>query len=366
MNSLSKQELNRYSRHILLSEIGLEGQQKLKDSSVLVVGAGGLGSPVLMYLTSAGIGKIGIADFDRVDESNLHRQIIHKSTSVGKLKSESAKDTILDLNPTISVKIFTEKLTGTNALKILSGFDLIVDGTDNFPTRYLLNDCCVFLKKPLIYGSIHKFEGQVSVFNSEFGPCYRCLFPFPPKDGLIQNCSETGVIGVLPGIAGTIQANEVIKVILNIGNPLVGRLLIFDSLKMSFDEMKFKKDPNCPVCGKHPSITEPIDYDFFCGISENKSIEISALELRKKILSEKIMLIDVREPKEAEVSRIEKSILIQLGTLESKLETLPKNEEIVFYCQAGTRSKKAAEILKNAGFQKVRYLVGGMNGFYRE
>ena len=358
--------MNRYSRHLLLSEIGLEGQQKLKDSSVLVVGAGGLGSPVLMYLASAGIGKIGIADFDRVDESNLHRQIIHKSSSVGKLKSESARDTILELNPTVSVETFTEKLTGTNALKILSGFDLVVDGTDNFPTRYLLNDCCVFLKKPLIYGSIHKFEGQVSVFNSEIGPCYRCLFPVPPKEGLIQNCAETGVIGILPGIAGTIQANEAIKVLLSIGNPLIGRLLIFDSLKMNFEEMKFKKDPNCPVCGKNPSITEPIDYDFFCGISENKSMEISAKELREKILSEKIFLIDVREPKEAEISRIENSILIPLGTLESKLGTLPNYNEIVFYCQAGTRSKKAAETAKNAGFKNVGFLVGGINGFYRE
>lgn len=366
MNNLSKLELNRYSRHILLSEIGTEGQQKLKDASVLIVGAGGLGSPVLMYLASAGIGKIGIADFDQVDESNLHRQIIHKTKSIGKLKSESARDTILELNPLISVKTINEKLTRFNALKIISEFDLIVDGTDNFPTRYLLNDCCVFLKKPLIYGSIHKFEGQVTVFNSEIGPCYRCLFPVPPKNGVIQNCAETGVVGILPGITGTIQANEAIKVILKIGKPLIGRLLIFDSLGMNFDEIKFKKDPTCPVCGKNPSILEPIDYDSFCGVSNDNSHEISAKKLREKIQNNSIMLVDVRESWEAEVSRINKSVLIPLPTLQSKMESLPKNEEIVFYCQAGTRSKQAVEIFKNAGFKNVSYLVGGMNGFYRE
>jgi adenylyltransferase/sulfurtransferase len=363
----STDELSRYSRHLILPNVGMGGQKKLKQSSVLVIGAGGLGSPVALYLAAAGVGTIGIVDFDTVELSNLQRQILHSTKNVGKSKLDSARERIGEFNPNIVLKTFATQLTSENALEILKDFDVIVDGTDNFPTRYLTNDACVILKKPNIYGSIFRFEGQASVFYSTQGPCYRCLYPEPPPPELVPNCAEGGVLGVLPGIIGTIQANEAIKLILGIGEPLIGRLLLFDALKMQFREMRLKKNPDCPVCGTKPTITALIDYDEFCGVKKpnakgNESMipEISVEELKKKMDGkEDFVLVDVRRPDESAFVSIG-GTLITLNELPGKFSQLDPNKETIVYCRSGARSANATAFLMQNGFKNVKNLEGGI------
>lgn len=369
---LSHKEIHRYSRHLLIPDVGLEGQRKLKASSVLVVGTGGLGSPVALYLAAAGIGRIGLVDYDVVDYSNLQRQVIHGEGRLGDLKVESARDRLLDLNPEIKVEIYNEFLNSENAFRIAEPYDIIVDGTDNFPTRYLVNDLCVLTGKPNVYGSIYRFDGQASVFNAEGGPCYRCLFPEPPPPGLVPSCAEGGVLGVLPGIIGSIQATETLKLILGIGETLIGRLLIYDALDQTFQSVKLNKNPDCKVCGEHPEVTELIDYEEFCGIpahdhdegSAGEEWDITAQELSAKLDSGvALRLIDVREPHEQEISNLEGSELIPLGQFASRLSELDSAEDIVLFCKAGTRSTRALEILASAGFKKVKNLKGGINAW---
>ena len=372
--SLSQDQISRYSRHLLLPEVGVEGQEKLCSSSVLCIGTGGLGSPVSLYLAAAGVGKLGLVDFDIVDSSNLQRQIAHGESTVGKLKVDSAKARIKDMNSSVEVITYNTRLTSENALELFKGYDIIVDGTDNFPTRYLANDACVLLEKPYIYGCILKFEGQASVFDSKNGPCYRCLFPEPPPPGLVPSCAEGGVIGVLPGIIGLFQANEVIKLILGKGSTLVGRLLLFDALAMSFKEMKLRKDKNCPICGDNPTIQELIDYEQFCGlggVEEGTSVDDAAMEIDvtefKKLMDARgqIKLVDVRELSEYQICRISGSSLIPLGDIQekngNKLNGLEKSDEIVLHCHHGVRSLKAAKTLKEMGFANVKSLRGGID-----
>ncbi|MGB2869031.1 MAG: molybdopterin-synthase adenylyltransferase MoeB [Bacteroidota bacterium] len=364
---LTRDELTRYSRHIIMPEVGVVGQRKLKTSGVLLVGAGGLGSPVAMYLAAAGVGKIGIVDDDVVDASNLQRQILHSSDSVGKSKLSSARERLRGINPYVEVELFETRLTSENALEILHAFDVVVDGADNFPTRYLVNDACVLLKKPNVYGSIFRFEGQVSVFDAEQGPCYRCLYPEPPPPGLVPSCAEGGVFGVLPGIIGTIQATEVLKLLLGIGDPLVGRLLLLDALKMQFRELRLRKNPDCPVCGSHPSIRDLIDYEEFCGIKTSRQREdemgvpdISVEELSKRLKQhEEVFILDVREPNEHEFVNIG-GLLMPLNDLPRRMEELDRSKEIVVYCRSGSRSARAAAFLQKAGFTKVKNLAGGI------
>ena len=369
---LSHEEIHRYSRHLLIPDVGLEGQRKLKAASVLVVGTGGLGSPVALYLAAAGIGRIGLVDYDVVDFSNLQRQIIHGESRLGDLKVESARDRMLDLNSDIQVDIYNEFLNSQNAFEIAEPYDIIIDGTDNFPTRYLVNDLCVLTGKPNVYGSIYRFDGQASVFNLEGGPCYRCLFPEPPPPGLVPSCAEGGVLGVLPGTIGSIQATEALKLILGIGEPLVGRLLLYDALDLSFQTVKLQKNPDCKVCGENPEVTELIDYEAFCGVpahdheegSAGEEWDITAQELASKLeASGSLRLIDVREPHELEISHLEGAELIPLGQFASRLSELDSSEEIVLFCKAGTRSTRALEILASAGFKKIKNLKGGINAW---
>jgi molybdopterin/thiamine biosynthesis adenylyltransferase/rhodanese-related sulfurtransferase len=371
---LSRDEILRYSRHLLIPEVGLEGQRKLKNSSVLIIGTGGLGSPVALYLAAAGIGRIGLVDYDTVDSSNLQRQVIHGTSTVGKLKVESARAKLLDLNPGIQVDIYNEPYTSENALRIAKDYDIILDGTDNFPTRYLTNDVAVFLGKPNVYASIYRFDGQVSVFYAKEGPCYRCLFPEPPPPGLVPSCAEGGVLGVLPGTVGTLQATEALKVLLGIGEPLIGKLLLYNALDMSFDFVKLKKNPNCRVCGPNADIKELIDYEAFCGVpshdheegSAGATWDISAPELAERVKTNHLKLVDVREPHELEISKLPDATNIPLGQLAARLSELDSADEMVVFCKGGTRSARALELLVSAGFKKVKNLKGGINAWAKE
>jgi molybdopterin/thiamine biosynthesis adenylyltransferase/rhodanese-related sulfurtransferase len=372
--SLNRDEILRYSRHLLIPEVGLEGQRKLKAASALIVGTGGLGSPVALYLAAAGVGRIGLVDYDVVDSSNLQRQVIHGTATVGKLKVESAKERMLDLNPDVQVDVYNEPFTSENAMRLAVDYDVLIDGTDNFPTRYLSNDVTVFLGKPNIYASIFRFDGQVSVFDARKGPCYRCLFPEPPPPGLVPSCAEGGVLGVLPGTIGTLQATEALKVLLGIGEPLIGKLLLYNALDMSFDFVKLKKNPKCRVCGPDADIKELIDYEEFCGVpshdhdegSAGANWDITAPELADRLKSNRLCLIDVREPHELEISRIEGADLIPLGQLASRLSELDSAQDIVLFCKSGSRSTRGLELLVSAGFKKVKNLKGGINAWAKE
>ena len=374
---LTSDETRRYSRHILLPEIGLAGQTKLKESSVLLIGAGGLGSPIALYLAAAGVGHLGIIDADVVDESNLQRQIIHGTSSLGRPKTESARERIGDLNPHVDVTLHDEPFVSANAMAIAAGYDVIIDGTDNFPTRYLSNDVAVFLGKPNIYGSIYRFEGQVSVFHAPHGPCYRCLYSEPPPPGMVPSCAEGGVLGILPGVIGTLQATEAIKILLGIGEPLIGRLMIYDALAMRFRELKLRRDPACPVCGDNPTITEPIDYEEFCGVpahdrttstsnSTNNSMangEITVEELaRMRQSGEPHTLIDVREPAEFAVANIG-GTLIPLGELDKRAGEIPREGPVFVHCKMGGRSAQAVAYLKSLGYTNVSNVAGGINAW---
>jgi molybdopterin/thiamine biosynthesis adenylyltransferase/rhodanese-related sulfurtransferase/molybdopterin converting factor small subunit len=364
---LSHEEILRYSRHLILPDVGLEGQKKLKAARVLLVGAGGLGSPAALYLAAAGVGTLGIVDFDVVDKTNLQRQILHGTSGIGTPKLESAAARIHDLNPNVRVEPFETRLTSENALDIIREFDIVADGTDNFPTRYLVNDACVLLGKPNVYGSIFRFEGQASVFYAKLGPCYRCLYSEPPPPGLVPSCAEGGVLGVLPGIIGSIQALETIKLILGAGESLVGRLVLFDALKLQFRELTLAKDPDCPVCGRHPTVTELIDYEAFCGIGAEpayEGAEITAQELRDEWRrNPDLLVIDVRDPHEFAIVHIDGARFMPLSELPDRLAELDGHREIVTHCHHGARSLKALEILKAAGFAKVRSLRGGIDAW---
>jgi len=373
--SLSHEEILRYSRHLLIPEVGLEGQRKLKAASVLIIGTGGLGSPVALYLAAAGVGHIGLVDYDVVDYSNLQRQVIHGTSTLGYLKVESARNRLVDLNPDIQVDIYNEPFISANARQVADPYDLIVDGTDNFPTRYLTNDLCVLTGKPNIYAAIYRFDGQVSVFDARQGPCYRCLFPEPPPPGLVPSCAEGGVLGVLPGTIGTLQATEALKVLLGIGQPLIGKLLLYNALDTSFEFIKLRKNPNCKVCGSNPTVTELIDYDAFCGVpgightqgSAGDEWDITAGELAERLRQgDPIHLIDVREPHELEISRLDGAQIIPLGQLASRLPELNSTEEIIVFCKSGVRSERALEILAGAGFRKLHHLLGGINAWARD
>lgn len=366
--ALSNDEIRRYGRHLIMPEVTMEGQKKLKAAKVLTIGSGGLGSPLLAYLTAAGVGKIGLVDYDTVDYSNLHRQIIHKTSSVGKPKIASAIETMKELNPYVEVEPFQVALRSENALEIFKDYDIIVDGTDNFPTRYLVNDACVLLDKPNVYGSIFRFDGMSTVFWGSHGPCYRCLYPEPPPPGMVPSCAEGGVLGVLPGIIGVVQAIETVKLIIGQGDLLMGRLLMFDALKMKFRELKLRKDPKCPICGPNATIKELIDYDQFCGVSHAPKAdiipEISAVDL-KKMIDEKrdFDLIDVREKHEYEIAKLPNSKLIPLGDLPQRIHELDSSREIVLACKIGDRSEKAWKQLHNAGFRKIWHLAGGIEAW---
>jgi len=371
---LSRDEILRYSRHLLIPEVGLEGQRKLKNSSALIIGTGGLGSPVSLYLAAAGIGRIGLVDYDVVDSSNLQRQVIHGTSTIGKLKVESARAKLLDLNPEIQVDVYNEPYTSENALRIAQDYDIILDGTDNFPTRYLTNDVAVFLGKPNVYASIYRFDGQVSVFYAKEGPCYRCLFPEPPPPGLVPSCAEGGVLGVLPGTVGTLQATEALKVLLGIGEPLIGKLLLYNALDMSFDFVKLKKNPKCRVCGPNADIKELIDYEEFCGVpshdheegSAGANWDITVSELAERVKNNHLKLVDVREPHELEISKISGAVNIPLGQLAARLAELDSAEEMVIFCKSGSRSARGLELLASAGFKRVKNLKGGINAWARE
>jgi molybdopterin/thiamine biosynthesis adenylyltransferase/rhodanese-related sulfurtransferase/molybdopterin converting factor small subunit len=366
---LTNDEIKRYSRHLIMPEVGVDGQRKLKAAKVLCIGAGGLGSPAAMYLVAAGVGRLGLVDFDVVDFSNLQRQILHGTPDVGRSKLASAKDRLNALNPEVQIDTYETALSSENALKLFEPYDVIVDGTDNFPTRYLVNDACVLLGKPNAYGSIFRFEGQASVFATKDGPCYRCLYPEPPPPGLVPSCAEGGVLGVLPGIIGVIQATETIKLILGAGEPLIGRFLIFDALRMKFRELKLRKDPDCPVCGTHPTVTKLIDYDQFCGIAPvapepvaaSSATEITSVELKNRLdRGDRVKIIDVREPNEYQINRIPGSILIPLGDVPKRYNELDPDEELVMQCKSGVRSGKAADFLRSVGFKRVLNLTGGI------
>jgi adenylyltransferase/sulfurtransferase len=369
--TLNAEEIKRYSRHLIMPEVGMDGQRKIKAGSVLCIGAGGLGSPAAMYLAAAGVGRIGIVDFDVVDYSNLQRQLLHTTADVGRTKLESAKNKINALNPHVQVETYEEALSSDNAMRLFKGYDVILDGTDNFPTRYLVNDACVLMGIPNAYGSIFRFEGQASVFATKDGPCYRCLYPEPPPPGLVPSCAEGGVLGVLPGVIGVIQATESIKLLTGIGQPLIGRFLIYDALNMKFRELKLRKDPDCPVCGTHPTVTKLIDYDQFCGIVQPaqdhsagatvNATEITPVELKKRLdAGETPFILDVREPNEYQINKIPGSTLIPLGELPRRYQELPKDRQIVTQCKMGGRSAKAQDFLKTVGFTDVLNLKGGI------
>ena len=369
---LSNEEISRYSRHLILPEVGMAGQKKLKGTSVLCIGTGGLGSPIAMYLAAAGIGKIGIVDFDVVDYSNLQRQIIHGTDDVDRPKVQSGKETLNSINPQVEVVIHETMLTSDNALEIIAPYDIVVDGTDNFPTRYLNNDACVLLKKPNVYGSIFRFEGQASVFAPELGgPCYRCLYPEPPPPGMVPSCAEGGVLGVLPGIIGCIQATEIIKLALGKGEPLINRLMLYSALDMKFRELKLRRDPKCPICGENPTITELVDYQEFCGIGDEPDEpqshpdEVSVQEMKKAMddSSSGIAFLDVREYDEVEIAKIDGVPLIPLGELPQRFTELDPNQTIYIHCKVGGRSLKAVEFLKQQGFKYCKSVAGGINAW---
>ncbi|BDI33199.1 molybdenum cofactor biosynthesis protein MoeB [Capsulimonas corticalis] len=365
-------EILRYSRHLIMPEVTLEGQKRLKAAKVLCIGTGGLGAPLTMYLAAAGVGTIGLVDFDIVDLTNLQRQIVHRESTVGTPKIDSAEQTLKEINPHVNIIKHEVMLTSENALEILKDYDVIADGTDNFQTRYLVNDACVLLGKPNVYGSIFRFEGQATVFFAKDGPCYRCLYPEPPPPGLVPSCAEGGVLGVLPGIIGVIQAIEAVKLILSEGKPLIGRLMLFDALKMSFRELKLRKNPECPVCGEHPTVTALIDYDEFCGIGRGgdapqvlgKSEEITAKELKARFdRGDKFTLVDVREPHEYAIAKIPGAKLVPLATVADRLHEFDKDSEIVLQCKMGGRSAKALQIFKDAGFKHLQNLTGGITAW---
>src|SRR5216683_1709681 len=377
--TLTNDEIQRYSRHLIMPEVGMEGQLKLKAARVLCIGAGGLGSPLALYLGAAGVGTLGIVDFDVVDYTNLQRQIIHTTADVGRPKLDSAAEKLKAINPFLNIRKFDTRLSSENALELFREFDVIADGTDNFPTRYLVNDACVLTGKPNVYGSIFRFEGQASVFATKEGPCYRCLYPEPPPPGLVPSCAEGGVLGVLPGMIGMIQATEAIKLILGVGEPLIGRFLIYDALRMRFRELKLRKDPDCPVCGTHPTVTALIDYEQFCGIlpaapepapltsatnapnMTNAPTEITAVELKQRLdRGDDLKIVDVREPNEYQINRIPGSVLIPLGDVPKRQNELDPNDEIVVHCKMGGRSAKAADFLRSVGFGRVLNLKGGI------
>jgi molybdopterin/thiamine biosynthesis adenylyltransferase/rhodanese-related sulfurtransferase len=367
--TLSKDEILRYSRHLIMPEVGMEGQQKLKAARVLCIGTGGLGSPLALYLAAAGVGTLGLVDFDVVDYTNLQRQIIHTTADVGRKKIDSATDKLTAINPYLNLRTFDTRLSSENALELFRDFDIIADGTDNFPTRYLVNDACVLTGKPNVYGSIFRFEGQASVFATEDGPCYRCLYPEPPPPGLVPSCAEGGVLGILPGLVGVMQATEVIKLILGIGDPLIGRLLLIDALGMKFRELKLRKNPDCPVCGTHPTLTKLIDYNEFCGIrGEEKPVangvpEIQVEELKRRLdAKEDIFVLDVREPHEYQICNIG-GHLIPLNDLPKRVNELDSSREIVVHCKMGGRSAKAVAFLQQSGFTKVHNLAGGITAW---
>ena len=369
-SELSQSELLRYSRHLSLPEVGVGGQEKLKAASVLCVGAGGLGSPVALYLAAAGVGRIGIIDYDVVDFTNLQRQILHGTRDVGRRKTDSARDTLSDINPEIAIQIHDVRLTSQNAMEIFADYDLIIDGTDNFPTRYLINDACVLLNKPNVFGSIFRFEGQVTVFWAERGPCYRCLFPNPPPPGTVPSCAEGGVLGVLPGVIGSLQATEAIKLILGIGEPLTGRLLLFDALALRFRELTLRKNSSCPICGSNPTISGLIDYEQFCGVSRPAADaessrrpmeEITAPDLAAKMeRGDEFTLIDVREPYEYAIAQIPGAVLIPLGSLPARMNEFDPDDEIVLHCKSGARSLQAVALMQQAGFKALKNLKGGI------
>jgi len=371
---LDSEEILRYSRHLIMPEVTMEGQKRLKAAKVLCVGTGGLGAPLTLYLAAAGVGTIGLVDFDVVDLTNLQRQIVHRQSSIGTPKIDSAERTLKELNPQVNIIKHETMLTKDNAMEILKDYDIIADGTDNFQTRYLVNDACVLLGKPNVYGSIFRFEGQSSVFYAADGPCYRCLYPEPPPPGLVPSCAEGGVLGVLPGIIGVIQAIETVKLILGEGQPLIGRLMLFNALKMQFRELKLRKNPECPICGTNPTIHELIDYDEFCGIGRgneavetDQSEEISVKELKAKFdRGDKFVLVDVREPHEYSIARIEGSKLIPLGTVQQRTHELDTADEIILQCKSGGRSSRALQMLKTAGFKKVKNLTGGITAWSEE
>ena len=363
---LSNEEVLRYSRHLIMPEVGMEGQLKLKAAKVLCIGAGGLGSPLAMYLAAAGVGTLGMVDFDVVDSTNLQRQIIHSTEDVGRKKLDSAEESIRGINPFVEVRKFETKLTSANALSIFQDFDIVVDGTDNFPTRYLVNDACVLSGKPNVYGSIFRFEGQASVLATKDGPCYRCWYPEPPPPGLVPSCAEGGVLGILPGLVGVIQATETIKLILGKGEPLIGRVLLVDALGMKFCQLKLRKNSDCPVCGTHPTITRLIDYQEFCGIRGGEALvttkvpEIQVEELKRRLdAGEDIFILDVREPHEYQICNLN-GHLIPLSDLPKRVHELDSSREIVAHCRSGVRSAKAVDFLRQAGFRKVNNLAGGV------
>jgi len=363
---LSNDEILRYSRHLIMPEVGMEGQQKLKAAKVLCIGAGGLGSPLALYLTAAGVGTLGIVDFDVVDYTNLQRQVIHTTNDVGRKKLDSAGEKLKAINPFLELRTFETKLTSANALDLFREFDIIADGTDNFPTRYLVNDACVLTGKPNVYGSIFRFEGQASVFATEEGPCYRCLYPEPPPPGLVPSCAEGGVLGILPGLVGVIQATETIKLILGQGDPLIGRLLLVDALGMKFRELKLRKNPECPVCGAHPTVTQLIDYNEFCGIrgeeapASNDVPAVTVAALKQKLDQKAdIFILDVREPHEYQICNLN-GYLIPVGDLPKRVNELDSSREIIAHCRSGVRSARAVTFLRRAGFKKVYNLTGGI------
>ena len=366
---LTVDEVRRYSRHLIIPDVGMTGQKRLKNAKVLCVGAGGLGSPALLYLAAAGVGTLGIVDFDVVNESNLQRQVIHGQSDIGRSKAESARDSILEINPYVNVIVHQERLDSDNAMQIFADYDLIVDGTDNFATRYLVNDACVLLGKPYVWGSIYRFDGQASVFWAEYGPCYRCLYPEPPPPGMVPSCAEGGVLGVLCASIGSIQVTEAIKLITGIGEPLAGRLMIYDALEMTYRSVKVRKDPECPVCGKNPTVTELIDYEEFCGAVSEEAQEaaagstITARQLKDmQDAGENIFLVDVREPNEYEIVSIPGSVLIPKGEFLSgaALERLPQDQRVVLHCKSGARSAECLAIVKNAGFSDAVHVGGGV------
>src|SRR5580765_729871 len=372
---LTNDEIRRYSRHLILPEVGLSGQKKIRASSVLCIGAGGLGSPIAMYLAAAGVGKLGILDFDSVDFSNLQRQIIHGTADVNRPKTESAKETIASINPNVEVVVHNTRISSENALELIHPYDIVVDGTDNFPTRYLTNDACVLLKKPNVYGSIFRFEGQASVFAPHLGgPCYRCLYPEPPPPGMVPSCAEGGVLGVLPGIVGTIQATEILKLALGKGSSLIGRLLLFNALDMKFRELKLRRDPQCPICGDNPTITKLIDYEQFCGITPEPAAnaanpdEVTVQEMKKALDDPKgaIKVIDVREPDEYQIAHIDGVPLIPLNTLPQRFTELDPNQTIYVHCKSGVRSLKAVQFLKEQGFKYAKSVKGGISAWSDE
>jgi len=365
--TLTNDEILRYSRHLIMPEVGMEGQQKLKAAKVLCIGAGGLGSPLALYLAAAGVGTLGIVDFDVVDFTNLQRQIIHSTADVGRPKLESAAEKLKAINPLIHLRTFNTRLSSENALDLFREFDIVADGTDNFPTRYLVNDACVLTGKPNVYGSIFRFEGQASVFATKEGPCYRCLYPEPPPPGLVPSCAEGGVLGILPGLVGVMQATEAIKLILGIGDPLIGRLLLIDALGMKFRELKLRKNPDCPACGRNRTITRLIDYNEFCGIrGEETPVSTTGIptiqveELKRRLdAGDNLFVLDVREPHEYQICNIN-GYLIPLGDLPKRVSELDSSREIVAHCRSGVRSGKAVEFLQQAGFKKVHNLAGGI------